>query len=474
MEDRKVTLKEVLEFREEKAQVQKRMHLEHPNGTVVSLGMNIPGPVKTGSSILHAFSEGKSALKKAILGKNGTIADERTLEEKAGYAAVYLVKGLERRRLKEISVSLEETHPLGRIFDVDILNANLEPVSRTELGAARRKCLICNRDAKVCGRSRAHTVQELQRKTAEMIGKWEEKQRSAIARSIGAKAWMALLEEVYTTPKPGLVDLYSCGAHSDMDVAAFERSAKALYPYFVQMAALGYELCVSPEELFRRIRVIGMGAERAMYRATGGVNTHKGLLFTLGIFCAAAGRCFREEGTVTEKMLFDMEHQMAARILAEEIRDLERKEPESHGEKNLKMYGSAGVRGEAVNGYPAIRTIALPALRQGIAQGKEWNLVKLQTLFRLMSEVEDSNILSRHDPQTLCLIHAETKLFLEDGGAYAKDAIKKLRDMDQDYSSRRISAGGCADLLAAAVFILSLQTENTDMCGKIKCEEWLG
>lgn len=297
---------------------------------------------------------------------------------------------------------------------------------------------------------------------------------SVIARSIGAKAWRALLEEVYTTPKPGLVDLYSCGAHSDMDVAAFERSAKALYPYFVQMAALGYELYVSPEELFQKIRVVGMEAERAMYRATGGVNTHKGLVFTLGIFCAAAGWCFREEGTVSEKLLFDMERQMVTRILAEEIRRIEEKEPESHGEENLKMYGSAGIRGEAINGYPAIRTIALPVLRQGITKGKEWNLVKLQTLFQLMSEVEDSNILSRHDPQTLCRIHGEAKLFLKGGGAYAKDAIKKLLDMDKEYTRRGISAGGCADLLAAAVFILSLCTDNLAAYGNIRDEEWIG
>ncbi len=79
-----------------------------------------------------------------------------------------------------------------------------------------------------------------------------------LARNIGAKAWQALLEEVYTTPKPGLVDLYSCGAHSDMDISTFEKSAKALYPYFVQMAVFGYEMWESGEKPYRGIRRFGM------------------------------------------------------------------------------------------------------------------------------------------------------------------------------------------------------------------------
>ncbi|MDO5389747.1 MAG: triphosphoribosyl-dephospho-CoA synthase CitG [Eubacteriales bacterium] len=304
-----------------------------------------------------------------------------------------------------------------------------------------------------------------------MTGNAVQCQGIILARSIGAKAWRALLEEVYTTPKPGLVDLYSCGAHSDMNVSIFEKSAQALHPYFIQMAALGYEMSGSPEELFHKIREVGVEAERAMCGATYGVNTHKGLLFTLGIFCAAAGRCIREDGKLTEKKLFDMEQQMVAKILFRELGRIETKEPESHGEKNLKIYGTLGIRGEAINGYPAIRNIALPVLRQGISERKEWNLVKLQTLFHLMSEVEDSNIISRHNPQVLFQVHMEAKEFLKCGGAYAEDATEKLQMMDEDYIRRNISAGGCADLLAAAIFIeLLLNTENPVLYRKMSEE----
>ena len=297
-------------------------------------------------------------------------------------------------------------------------------------------------------------------------------QKLILARGIGEKAWQALLEEVYTTPKPGLVDLYSCGAHRDMNIVMFEKSARTLHPYFIQMAALGYDMDGTPEELFQKIRKIGLDAEQAMYRTTEGINTHKGLIFTLGIFCSAAGRCIREEGKITEKSLFDMEQRMVVRVLDKELNLLKKKGPESHGEMNLKRYGTTGIRGEAMNGYPSIRNIALPILRQGITEKKEWNLVKLQTLFHLMSEVEDSNIISRKNMQTLCQVHAEAKLFLKQGGAYIKGATERLQIMDADYIRRNISAGGCADLLAASIFVeYLLDTGNVRAYQKISGEK---
>ena len=94
--------------------------------------------------------------------------------------------------------------------------------------------------------------------TAEDIAK-------SIAEDIGTKAYYALLEEVYTTPKPGLVDLYSCGAHTDMNVQTFEKSAEALRPWFIRMAAQGYLLTCTREDLFVEIRKTGILAEKAMF-----------------------------------------------------------------------------------------------------------------------------------------------------------------------------------------------------------------
>jgi len=287
------------------------------------------------------------------------------------------------------------------------------------------------------------------------------------AEWIGKCAWNALIEEVDTTPKPGLVDLHSNGAHTDMDAAAFRRSADALRPFFVKMAREGLSFDGSAQELFMGLRGVGMDAEQAMYEATHGVNTHKGAIFTFGIFCAAAGRCVKEQRAITALGLLEMEQEMTVRVLTEELEKLRGsiRTPgiETHGERNLHRYGTAGCRGEAIEGYPGVFGIALPVLRAGLADGRDWNRVKLQALLTLMAHTEDSNILSRHNPAVLGAVQEEMREFLRCGGAYREDAVRLLEEMDADYSRRGISAGGCADLLAAAVFILEL-TEGGDGC----------
>ncbi|MBQ9049965.1 MAG: triphosphoribosyl-dephospho-CoA synthase, partial [Lachnospiraceae bacterium] len=163
------------------------------------------------------------------------------------------------------------------------------------------------------------------------------------AEWIGECAYNALIEEVNTTPKPGLVDLYSNGAHTDMDAETFRRSAEALRPFFVQMAREGLSFDGSAEELFMGLRSVGMDAEQAMYAATGGVNTHKGAIFTFGIFCAGAGRCLKEQRELTALGLLEMEQEMTVRVLTAELEKLRGKisaaGQATHGERNLHRYG---------------------------------------------------------------------------------------------------------------------------------------
>lgn len=276
---------------------------------------------------------------------------------------------------------------------------------------------------------------------------------------VGTTAWRALLEEVYTTPKPGLVDPYSCGAHRDMDVHTFEKSAEALRPWFIYMAEQGQRLHCEPEELFRAIRKTGLAAEQAMYRATDGVNTHKGLIFSLGIFCAAAGRCIQEKKQIVLKNLIQTEQQMTKRILFRELQEISGRQAVSNGEQNLQQYGTAGIRGEAILGYPSVIRLALPVMKRDTVEKKDWNKVKLQTLLTLMSQVEDSNVLSRQNPAILKNIHQDAERFLAAGGAYSGKAMRKLMEMDWEYTEKNISPGGCADLLAVTIFLKMLTEE---------------
>lgn len=287
---------------------------------------------------------------------------------------------------------------------------------------------------------------------------------------VGQIATDALLEEVFTAPKPGLVDPFTAGAHKDMDLFTFKQSAKALSPYFEEMALRGIFLYKDPEKLFAVIRQIGLKAEQAMYQATGGINTHKGAIFTMGIFSAAAGACLSSFRSVTLENLLETELRMTRRILLAELAQLKSSAPKSSGERNLFLYGSTGIRGEAAEGYPSIRNYGLPVLEEGISSGQNWNLVKLQVLMTLMSRVEDGNILSRTGTQGLKQVQSLAGVFLKTGGAYVPEAERKLQLLDTYFTKMNYSSGGCADLLAAAIFInrLTETFKNTEefLCRK--------
>lgn len=282
------------------------------------------------------------------------------------------------------------------------------------------------------------------------------------AERIGDIAYRALLEEVYTSPKPGLVDLYSNGAHKDMAVSTFERSADALKPYFSSMALEGIKHKENPKMIFSSIRGLGLDAEQAMYRATAGVNTHKGLIFNLGILCAAVGACMEEDDTVNIDSLMEVEQAMVRETLLKEVYGM--RDFTSNGEKNLQRYGTMGARGEAISGYESIRMISLPVMLKGLSEGREWNLIKLQTLFALMSQVDDSNIIARHDPIVLKEVQEIAKEFISAGGAYQEEAVSILKSMDKDFIEKNISAGGCADLLAVTIFLTELMCHQPKKC----------
>lgn len=290
-------------------------------------------------------------------------------------------------------------------------------------------------------------------------GQFENRLLDNVSKWIGQMAENALLEEVYTTPKPGLVDCYSNGSHRDMNVFTFESSARAIGPYFVQMAEAGWEMAYELERCFHKIRTIGKQAEMAMYAATNQVNTHKGLIFSLGILCAATGACFRKYKCVTWKELIQAEQKMVRNTLVEELNQIrDNKEVKSNGERLYQSLGTTGVRGEAISGFSSIKHISLPVMQEGIQKGYDYNLVKLQTLMVLMSRVEDSNVLARTNQNTLEEVQHVAKNFISRGGAYQKNAIAILKEMDAEFIQKNISSGGCADLLAITIYLKSVLT----------------
>lgn len=276
-------------------------------------------------------------------------------------------------------------------------------------------------------------------------------------------AHRAMLEEVYTTPKPGLVDRLDSGAHTDMDLGTFKRSAEAVAPYMGMMAAAGYrgDGAGSHGGLFQKLRAIGVQAEKAMFSATGGVNTHKGMIFSMGLAAACCGECIRCRGSVEYDPVFDRIREMTGDVLEKELAAICPDRPLTHGEALYLKYGAKGIRGEAAEGFPSVRQIALPLLTRLLDQGMEENLARLQVLTALMAFAGDTNVLSRSGPGAQRYMVHQAKSLLKQGD-FDNSVYPKLRDMNRDFIARNISPGGCADLLAITIFMHSINTYKED------------
>lgn len=276
----------------------------------------------------------------------------------------------------------------------------------------------------------------------------------SLTERVAALLHAALLEEVRATPKPGLVDLHDSGVHTDMDAKTFAASAAAVAPHLGRMFALGLVWADGPEALFGAIRPVGREAERAMRSATDGVNTHKGAIFTLGILAAAAGLAYRRTGAFESGTLLDLSREMTAAPLRAELAALSRRAPATHGERLYAATGRAGVRGEAMAGFPALRDAALPALADARQPSRERRA--LRALLRLMAVVEDSTVLHRAGTAGLCWMHGRAAAFLAAWPVLTDEAMAELAALNEAFIQCNISPGGCADLLAAALFLNGL------------------
>lgn len=274
-------------------------------------------------------------------------------------------------------------------------------------------------------------------------------------------ARFGLHEEVRTAPKPGLVDCYDSGSHKDMDYMTFKRSIKAIVPYIVEMAHAGLYFNGMEEELFLTVREIGKSAEKAMLYATEGVNTHKGAIFSLGIISASLGLYFQRNKSTEFRLnpadVLALSGRIVSRDLKKELESIKRKKPETHGEKLYIQYGISGIRGEAIRGFPSLSLLAIPALKNALKEQNSRNAAYLKVLLHLMSQVDDTNILARSDMKTLRYVQTQAQRFLEEHPLIDRQAIDALAGMNMDFVRRNISPGGCADLLAIAIFLEKLE-----------------
>lgn len=267
-------------------------------------------------------------------------------------------------------------------------------------------------------------------------------------------ATRALKAELNTTPKPGLVDTHDSGAHRDMDHALMMRSIRAMHPYFVRLATLGYDSHQLPAH--NDIVRIGIEAEKAMFNSTGGVNTYKGALFSMGLAVTAAtyiiGR--GEVATTTHGKEY-----VPNSLISTTIIQLANGFPDTSGThgSRAKQLAQAGRKlksalDNAREGYSQLFGEWLPFYETRIKGDDSY--VKHKTLLRIMCDLDDTNIVYRTDYDTMLQVKTEARRLLED---FTEAGIE---DMNCDFVSRNISPGGSADMLALVVFLFGITRKD--------------
>mgnify|MGYP004477205035 CR=1 FL=1 len=367
-----ITLEDILRARDARADAQRRL-LRTYRLPLVSFTMNIAGPVKFSPLIELAFDAGLEALRTAL----GQPVAAEIIRPATGCEAL-LVYDRPAAALKAACLTLETATPVGRLYDLDVLDTDGNKLSRIE----QRTCLICGGPVTVCSRSRTHGLDAIVNRTREIL-------MDFAAGYLAGLAAKALTEEVRLTPKPGLVDEHNNGAHSDMDLSLFLRSIDALTPWFRQITALS--LCGADAAA---LQAAGREAEATMFRATGGVNTHKGALFSFSVLLAALGRHLTEGGDVF----------VHAAALAAELTPPR----DTHGTAVARRHQVGGARAEVLAGFPTARKAA------ELLQTHD----PLTALLWLMAHTEDTNLYHRSGAGGAVLLSGRSVERRSDGGHF--------------------------------------------------------
>ena len=395
------------------------------NGCLISFSLNIPGQCKRSPLADRAFQEGRERIRDSVA-LPGKLLHEVIFDHPTGLETLMVIDS-EPGPAKKRALLLEETSPIGRYYDIDIISSSGEKLSRLSLGYPPRRCFLCGQNAFLCRRQQMHTEAALLEK---MNSDLRQHFLMQDADEIAGFAQRALLTEAAVSPKP------------------FLESASALRPWFQMFALAGLEAPdMPPEQIFPQLRTIGLQAEGAMLRATGGINTHKGCIFSLGVLCAAMGPIPKSQWTIS--VLTANAGKMAANALSD-FSDLSLSH--SHGVRMHSLHGADGIRGEATRGFPSVQNIGLPTLKSALRLGFSLNDAAAWTLLHLLAQVEDTNILFRGGSSAASRVHDMAAASI-DHIQHGLPLHQVLQDLDRSFTAQNLSPGGCADLLALTLFL---------------------
>ena len=270
-------------------------------------------------------------------------------------------------------------------------------------------------------------------------------------KEVAKLATKALLYEVSISPKAGLVSRLSNGSHRDMDFYTFIDSALSLSKYFSECFIYGQKNNFYSPNFFKNLRDLGKKAEKEMYEATNGINTHKGTIFSMGILISVLASYFKETDEIDLKILSQKIKTMCSSLI-DELENINNFS--TYGEKAFKNYYLTGARGLALSGYDIVLLDGINKLKE-FTKSLDFETSCILLLFYYISLLDDTNIVNRTNFETLKEIQILCKnLYEENVKSLSKEKIRnEMSKLNDIFIEKNISAGGSADLLILTIFI---------------------
>ncbi len=262
-----------------------------------------------------------------------------------------------------------------------------------------------------------------------------------LAEKISACACFALHEELITFPKPGLVSKIDNGSHQDMNYATFVASINSLQNYFRHASLAGFSV-----NDFEYLKQLGIEAEKTMLQATGGINTHRGVIFIFGLLIASLSICLKNRLPFVE--ISPVISQTFGKSLL-----LHKTNNNSHGQLVRTQYNLESIIDSAICGFPLLFDVF--ASFEDWVKTSNYELAKLRSLFTVMAQLDDTNLVYRGGIQGLVFARAKAKevLLISDDQQFLNFA--KL--LHHEFILRNLSPGGAADYLAAVLFLFEVK-----------------
>jgi len=413
------------------------------------MSLNVPGFPKSNPTVNNFFKYGlqdlQFMLKSHLVEVHNNEAIERCDAAGDYFVAPFSAGNMTITEVKQICENFEKGHPLGRYIDVDVNDEKGNCIS----SGKSKLCFYCEvKPAIECRRGQAHDMVQLRSLMFSKMGDYCNRKREYIlSKQLASLALKALLYEISLTPKPGLVDRFSNGSHADMNFLTFADSSAAISFYFEELVQAGFAF--QGKEYIQAlpiIRNIGLRMEAAMFQATGNINTHKGLIFMMGLTLFSSGKLYSSFNQFDPDYFRGIVKDICRDIVKRELQE-SKPSNSTHGFDVFHSSGFSGARGEAEGGFLTVFEIGLPYLAK---ENQLSDTALTQCFLAIASQNMDTNILYRGGHDVLMNFQMLCKEALEN---FSDSNYLKVAEFCRN---EYISPGGSADLLALSIFFWSV------------------